>query len=262
MADIAEARNFSVSLKAWTLAGYRDKFDWFLKAVGEDFSQHIKTSENDPEPIGILDLIQVMCAVNPTLFSPSTAPVEAYKNAGKCLEYFVEPNDKYGFRKLEPICRDIIQLFDYIRYHWKDAYNAEDEAGKRGRLGALNVMQQRKRNRAAMATYYFLDGKNGPVKGENLPIEKGFAIPVISSLRALLEEKRGKYAWYTSPFKFFDEHGSRLVKVIMTANDAAGTDPHTIGRDPQIYTALYSEVRRWYLEGRLAKLENKPGPEE
>jgi hypothetical protein len=257
LADIAEARNFSVSLKAWTLAGYRDKFEWFLQEVGQENRQHIKISENDPQPVGILDLIQVMCAVNPVLFKEGMPAVEAYKNAGKCLEYFIAPDDRFGFKKLAPVCRDIISLYDYVRYHWKKAYNAEDPTGKRGRLGGLAVMQKRKRNRAAMATYYFLDPKKGPVKGEDFPVEKGFAIPLIASMRALLEEKKGKYDWYTSPFKFFDEHGDRLVKVVMTANDAAGDNPNTVGRDPQVYAALYSEVRRWYLEGKVARLEHK-----
>ncbi len=257
LADIAEARNYSVSLKPWTLAGYREKFEWFLKAVGPDYRQYIKISENDPEPIGILDLIQVMCAVNPNLFKDGASALEAYKNAGKCLEYFIDPNDKYGFRKLEPVCHDVVKLYDHVRYNWKRAYNTEDATGKRGRLGALNVMQQRKRNRAAMATYYFLDAKNGPVKGEDLPVEKGFSIPLIASMRALLEEKRNKFDWYTSPFKFFDEHGDRLVKIIMSANEQAGDNPHNVGRDAGVYTALYSEVRRWYLEGKVARLESR-----
>jgi len=252
--DIAEARNFSVSLKAWTLAGYRDKFEPFLNALGEDFRQFIKISENDLQPIGILDLIQVMCAMNPTLFPPSVAPLEAYKNAGKCLDYFVEKDDKYGFRKLDPICRDIVKLYDYIRANWQDVYNAEDESGKRGRLGAHSIAHKRQRNRTAMATYYFLGAEGVPVKGD-IPIEKGFAIPLISSFRALLEERSGKYHWYANPFKFFDKHGTKLVRVIMTANDNAGDNTNAVGRDPQVYTALYSEVRRWYLEGKFAKLE-------
>jgi hypothetical protein len=37
----------------------------------------------------------------------------------------------------------------------------------------------------------------------------------------------------------------------MQASDRAGGDPHQVGRDPQVYTALCSEVRRWYLEGRF-----------
>jgi AIPR protein len=257
LADIAEARNFSVSLKAWTLAGYRDKFEWFLTALGSDYSQYVKISENDEQPVGILDLIQVMCAVNPTLYPASVAPVEAYKNAGKCLQYFIEPNDRHGFRKLEKISPDIVRLYDYVRFHWRDAYNTEDETGRRGRLGARAVMRQRKRNRAAMATYYFLKPGEAPTTGENLPVEKGFAIPVISSFRALLEEKQGGYRWYSSPFAFFDKYGPKLVKLVMTSSDSAGNDPHVVGRDPQIYTALYSEVRRWYLEGKVAKLESQ-----
>jgi hypothetical protein len=253
LADIAEARNYSVQLKAWTLAAYREKFEWFLEAIGPEFRRHVRTSENDAEPIGILDLIQVLNAINPIPFPPAVAPVEAYKNAGKCLENFVEKDDRYGFKKLAPIAKDILRLYDHIRFHWKEAYNAQDESGRRGRLGARPEAHLRKRNRSALTTYYFLDPKNVPIKGD-VPVEKGFAIPVISSFRALLEEKGNRFRWYADPFKFFDEHGSKLVKLAMAYSDAANNDPHIVGRDAQVYTALYSEVRRWYLEGRLANL--------
>jgi hypothetical protein len=254
LADIAEARNFSAQLKSWTLASYRHEFEWFLDALGKDYRQHVKVSENDPQPVGVLDLIQIMCAVNPTLYGPTSTSVnEAYKNAGKCLQNFVEDQDGTGqdhdFRAMEPICRDVVRLYDYIRLKWKDAYNAEDESGKRGRIGARVEMQKRRRNRSALATYYFLDKE--PVQGD-IPVEKGFAIPLISSLRALIEkDKKGKFRWYTDPFKYFDEHGSHLVRLVMQASDRAGGDPHQVGRDPQVYTALCSEVRRWYLEGRF-----------
>jgi hypothetical protein len=250
LADIAEARNFSAQLKAWTLASYRKDFQWFLDALGDEYGAYIKVSENDPQPVGILDLIQVMCAINPALYGPTSTTVnETYKNAGKCLLNFTEDGDKYKFKDLRPIAKDVLRLYDYIRFKWKDAYNAEDEAGKRGRIGARSEMQKRKRNRTAMATYYFLEDK--PVEGD-VPVEKGFAIPMISSFRALIEKKKkGGFGWQTDPFKYFDEHGAHLVRLIMTASDAAGGDPHQVGRDAQVYTSLYSEVRRWYLEGRF-----------
>jgi hypothetical protein len=250
LADIAEARNFSAQLKTWTLAAYRDDFAWFLEALGDDYCKWIKTSENDPEPVGVLDLIQVMCAVNPALYGPTSTSVnETYKNAGKCLQYFVQKGDPYHFKALKPLCRDIVRLYDYIRLKWKLAYNAEDETGRRGRIGARVEMQKRQRNRSALATYHFLGDK--PVQGE-LPIEKGFAIPMISSFRALIEkDRKGKLNWYTDPFAYFDEHGSHLVRLIMTASDQSGGDPHQVGRDAQVYSSLYSEVRRWYLEGRF-----------
>ncbi len=250
LADIAEARNFSAQLKTWTLAGYRDRFAWFLEAVGKEFCKDIKVSENDPQPVGILDLIQVMCAMNPNLYNATSgAPNEAYKNAGKCLLNFVDEKDKYRFKSMRGICHDIVRLNDYIRINWKSMYNSEDGNGRHGRIGARSEMSKRRRNRTALATYYFLD--DSPIQGD-VPIEKGFSIPMISSFRALLEkDKTGKFKWYTDPFKYFDEHGPHLIRLVMTASDQAGGDPHQVGRDPQIYTSLYSEVRRWYLEGRF-----------
>jgi len=264
LADIAEARNFSVSLKPWTLAGYRDQFDWFLDALGEDYTEHIKISENDPQPIGVLDLIQVMCAVNPVLFSNGEPALEAYKNAGKCLDAFIAPDDKWCFKRLKGISRDIVKLYDHIRYTWKKAYNAKDEAGKRGALGARTEMHKRQRNRTAMATYYFLDPENGPVVGsrvegnEDFPVEKGFAIPAISSLRPLLIlGEDNQYYWYTDPFKFWDEHGTRLVRMIMTASENVGYNPHTVGRNGALYSSLYTQVRGLLLEHLFAEQGKK-----
>src|SRR5207249_897349 len=95
LADIAEARNFSVALKSWTLANYRDKFEWLLQSLGPEYVKHIKVRENDEQPVGILDVIQIMSAVNPILFSDEKPAIESYKNVGKCLEWFVDEDDKY-----------------------------------------------------------------------------------------------------------------------------------------------------------------------
>ena len=76
-----------------------------------------------------------MCAINPALYGPTSTSVnEAYKNAGKCLQYFVQAEDTYHFHDMRPLCRDIVRLYDYIRFNWKDAYNAEDEPAGAGGL--------------------------------------------------------------------------------------------------------------------------------
>lgn len=260
LADIAEARNFSIQLKAWSLANYKHEFEWFLDALGEDYRRYIKVSENDEEPVGVLDLIQVMCAMNPILFPQSSPPLEAYKNAGKCLEYFTDKDekgnvrDKHQFRKMASVARDIIRLHDFIRFNWKKAYNVKDESGRKGRLGKRTETQTRKRNRTALATYYFLDPEKGPVMGD-LPIEKGLSIPLVSSLRALLEEKSGKFRWATDPFKFFDRHGASLVRIVMDASEGKGGNPHHVGRDAQVYNFLYMAANNSYVTEKLAKLQ-------
>jgi len=260
LADIAEARNFSIQLKAWSLANYKHEFEWFLDALGEDYKRYIKVSENDDEPVGILDLIQVMSAVNPVLFPQSSPPLEAYKNVGKCLDYFTDKDDKgkvrdkHQFRKMAPVARDIIRLHDFVRYNWKKAYNVEDETGRKGRLGKRAETQTRKRNRTAVATYYFLDPKKGPVVGD-LPIEKGLSIPLISSFRALLEEENGMFRWATDPFKFFERHGASLVRIVMDASEGKGGNPHHVGRDAQVYNFLYMAANNSYVMEKLAKLQ-------
>jgi len=255
LADIAEARNFSVALKTWTLANYRDKFDWLLEALGRDFSQKtIRVSENDPEPVGILDVIQVICAINPCLFAEEKPAIDAYKNAGKMLQFFILEDDRYKFRKLAPVCRDIMRLYDHIRLNFKVQYNAPDESGKRGKFGRTKESQNAKdrRNSRSKATYYFLDPLSGPIKGDE-PIDKGFSIPLISGFRVLLEEREKEFVWLTDPIQFFDKFGSKLVRGLMSASDANDGNPHNVGRDPQVYQQLTSEVRRWYLESQFKK---------
>jgi AIPR protein len=252
LADIAEARNFSVALKSWTLANYRDKFDWLLKSLGPEYVKHIKVRENDEQPVGILDVIQIMSAVNPILFGDEKPAIESYKNVGKCLEWFVDEEDKYGFRKFEPIAKDVLRLYDYVRFKFKDKYNAPDESGKPGRFGSRKETKDRKRGSRRISTYYFLEPEGPPVQGD-VPIEKGFALPLISGFRVLIREKKGKFEWLADPFQFFDTWGTKLARAITNASDLAGGDPHLVGRDPQAYRQLTSEVRRWYLEGEVAK---------
>jgi hypothetical protein len=252
LADIAEARNFSVALKAWTLANYRDKFNWLLEALGKDFAKNIRVSENEPQPVGILDVIQVISAVNPCLFAQEKPAQDAYKNAGKMLQAFVVDDDRHGFKKLAPICKDIMRLHDHVRLHFKSKYNAADETGKFGKFGKTKEAQEarERRNFRAKATYYFL--KAEPVIGDD-PIDKGLSIPLISGFRVLLVEKNGKFEWLTDPFTFFDKNGTTLIRSLMNVSDSNDGDPHSVGRDPLAYQRLTSEVRRWYLESQFEK---------
>jgi AIPR protein len=253
LSDISEARNFSISLKAWTLANYRDKFDWLLETLGMDFSARvIKVSEGDEQPVGILDIIQILSAANPILFEKEKPANEAYNKVGKMLESFIAEDDKFGFQKMAPVCRDILRLHDYVRLHFKSAYNAPDKSGRRGAFGARKDAKEAKDKPRAKskATYYFLDPIGKPVIGDAV-IDKGLSIPLISSFRVLLEQKKnGHFRWVTDPFKFFDKYGTELVRTLMDASDNYGGNLQNVGRDAQVYRQLTSEARRWYLEDR------------
>ena len=246
LAEIAEARNYSVALKNWSLEGYMGKFEWLLKDLG-DYKQYVRIKENEEQPVPIMDLIQVFCAINPNLFSESGGAVEAYVNAGKCLGYFVAEGDPHEFQKLGSVCRDIVRLHDYVRLHWKDRYNAEDDAGRRGKLGKRVEMDKRKRNRRALTTYYFLGQL--PVEKDDFPVEKGFAIPIMSAFRGLLTKNTdGNYKWLSDPFDFYDKYGTEMVREVMEASNRADNDAHRVGRDKNIYRMLHYIARNKFLE--------------
>lgn len=255
LADIAEARNFSVPLKSTTLANYRHKFDWLIGAIGRDeATKNIRLSENDPEPIAILDVVQVLGAANPTLFPDEQPAHEAYKSAGKILGYMIDDSDPYDFKAMSNVAHDILRLYDHVRYHFQEKHNAPDSSGKRGKFGRTKEAKesQPKRGAKAKATYYWLNSAK-PVVGD-LVIDKGLALPLISGFRALLRKREdGKFGWLINPIDFFDKYGDRLVRAVMNASDESGLPVWAVGRDPQVYRQLTSEVRRWYLEGQFEK---------
>lgn len=252
LADIAEARNFSVALKPATLASYRKKFDWLLEALGrERASKILRLSENDEQPVPILDVIQVLGAINPVLFADERPARDAYTSAGKILGHFVDEKDPYEFKKMRGIALDVLRLYDKIRLDFNRKYNEADEAGKRGRFGARIEASRMKEKRGSKlkARYFWLS--DGEFKQGDIPIDKGFAIPLISGFRVLLHEVDGQFCWLTDPFQLFEKYGDKLVKAIMNASENGNGEPWSVARDPQVYRQLTSEVRRWYLESQF-----------
>jgi len=247
--DIAEARNYSIQVKKYSLENKRGSFDWIIKAL-EDKKSLVKFSENDDEPVHVTDIIQLLTCLNLKKFDDNNHPVEAYKNSGKCLEWFLDPEDKFGFQKMAPIVLKTCELYDYIRYRWVEIYNQPDDHDKRGKFGRTTEANLRKRNRKSAATYHFID-KNG-----KYPIEKGLAFPLLAGFRALvksIDNNNDNYSWQIDPIDFFDNHGKRLISTIAKISDNRDNDPHLVGRDESSYSAIYNEVRRWWLEDEILK---------
>lgn len=246
LVDIAQARNFSLKVHQFSLENKRGSFKWLVEALG-DKRTVVKFSENDPQPVLVLDILQWLTCVNPDRWESDQHPVEAYKNAGKCLEWSLDAQDKWHYRNFSPIVLEVCRLYDYIRYRWAELYNRPDESGRRGRFGRTTEATVRKRGLQRVTTYHFLDQRG------KYPIEKGLAFPVLSGMRALVEHgSDGNFTFRADPFAFFDRHGKKLISSVLTASDTRNNDPHNVGRDASVYAAVYSEVRRWWLEDELA----------
>ncbi len=81
----------------------------------------------------------------------------------------------------------------------------------------------------------------------------------MSAFRVLLEEgESGFYRWRSNPFDFFEQHGTDLIREVMDASSNSGGDAHLVGRDRNIYRALYRIAENEKLKGDIRELSGKP----
>lgn len=244
LTDIAEARNYSIQVKKFSLENKKGSFNWLMDSLG-DFSQKVRLSENDEQPIHVTEIIQWLSCVNPIKFQ-NQQPIEAYKNAGKCLDWFLDEKDTFGYKKLKKIVPDICKLYDHIRFKWQDLYNQADDDEKKGKFGKTSEANFRKRGRQQASQYHFINAKG------KYPIEKGFAFPVLAGFRALLElDTDGDFIWSSDPYAFFDSHGKKFINIVTNISESNSNNPHMVGRNESSYSAVFSEMRRWYLEDKF-----------
>lgn len=246
---LAGARNFSEIVKPLSLATYGKKLDWLKDAV-HPYTDKVSWFQNDDGKIDAIELIQILAAMNPCQFDRYKQPVDAYKNAGKCLDYATDPGDQHRYKWLAPVALDIWKLYDTVRHKWWDYYRLPDPVtGKPGRPRATLELSQRKRGKAKLMQYVTLGKAGDPEK--DCHVEKGLVIPLLSGFRALLKEdaENQTYTWETSPFDFFQRHGQVLVRKIMEASDQRSKNPNTVGRDPTVYDSIYEAVELRLLRG-------------
>jgi hypothetical protein len=252
LGDIARARNTSMAVKWFSLKNKAGAFDWLKQAVAP-YDQKVRWSENDPEEFPVLELIQILAACNAIQFGPTDHPIEAYKNAGKCLDYLLDPDDKHGYKKMAGVAKDIWRLYDKIRADWWERYKLpHPSTGRRGRPGRLDEVRDRKRGKASLMRYVTLNTNGDPTTGDK-HVEKGLAFPALAGFRALLHVgEDGNLTWKTDPFTFLEKFGVILVRTVMDASDSRDNNPHIVGRDPTVYDLVYRTI-----ESELTKVENE-----
>jgi len=244
LGQIASARNYSENVKEISLANYQQKLDW-LKTAIHPYEDQVRWSENDPDKkMDALELIQIITAMNPIQFTNDNHPLEAYKNAGKCLDYITDEADKWQYNKLRNVALGIWKLYDTIRYRWWDLYRLPDPiAGKYGRPGRLAEVQARKRGASKLMQYVTL-GVNGNPEDGDKHVEKGLAIPLLAGFRVLLEpDSEGMFYWVEDPFDFFERHGQTLIRKIMEASDQRDQNTQVVGRDKMVYQMIYESIQ-------------------
>lgn len=241
--QIASARNFSKQVKELSLANYSKKLEWLKEAMGP-VAGKVRWRENDDESFDVMEYIQALAAFDIKRYGDQNHPLESYKNSGKCLDAASDG----GLTYLAPIVRDVVKLYDTMRFEWWRKYKAPDETGKGGRPGRLKEVQERKRGVSRLLLFPSLP--DADADSALYHVEKGLVIPLLAAFRTLLvfDESTEHFTWKVDPFTFWEQNGTALVRKVMEASDQRGSNPLVVGRDKTVYEALYESVQLIYLK--------------
>ncbi len=247
--DVVEARNTSTQVRPQSLMNLAGEFEALKKALEgtayEDLISYTEYQVDDDQnqlPIDVREVIALLTMFDRDHFTASNHPIMAYNSKAHCLDHF-KANQK-SYKKIYPLAKEILPLYDHIRDRLPDLYNtARSETGNvsGGKFGKLTGVAYYKGKKSQSLHYIGKDSKYG--------IPDGFTYPILGAFRALLEEKGNRYVWGKAidPLALFDnELGKRLADTI--GNFALETqNPSKIGKTPLVWQSCYQSVQLAYL---------------
>jgi len=247
--EIVDARNTSNQVKdqsLMNLAGEFDKLKVALKGAPYldqiAFKEYEFDDEGNPKPIDVREIIALLTVFDHEHFNDSIHPINAYRSKAACLTHFKENRNSY--RKIYPLAKEILALYDHIREQLPELYNTvrgqtgNVSGGKFGKLTGVAVYDGKRSQRL-----HFIN------KNSKYGVPDGFTYPVLGAFRALLEEKDGQYVWGKGldPMKLLK--GNLGLKLADTIGNFAleAQNPSKTGKSPLVWQACYQSAQVTYL---------------
>ena len=251
--DIVDARNTSNQVKNQSLMELAKHFDGIKSAiVGETYANKIAYKEYEimegtdgktAKPIDVREIVALLTLFDKEDYGDNNHPILAYSQKATCLNRFKENLETY--KKIYPLLKDILRLWDVIHRDMRKWYDASKEKqGQTGRFGKITgVTPDRK------TALYFIDEEAKDL------IPSSFKYPILAALRAFVEEKDGHYVWGLDPeFSLQNGLGEQLTEVVM-ANALELRNPNKLGKTNSVWDQCYSKAQVWYLKKQAAKFK-------
>lgn len=237
---IAEGLNTAVQVQQMSLANLGKKFQWIEETLkDEPYATKIAYKENEDGEFTIREIVSLLTLFNIDRYpDESNHPKVAYISKEKSLEEYLD--NEASYKKLRPIVKDILSLYDYIQLHARKLYNEE----YKGKGGALAFYQTRKRGK------YILTFSEEQTESK---LFDGALYPILGAFRFLVEEdpKEHVYRWkigsLAGVIKFFNKIGGSLIYVTKNTSDNRGKNPNAIGKDDGHWDNLYKTVAYAYV---------------
>jgi len=246
--QLVDARNTSNQVRDQSLMNLSGEFDRLKAALKgrryEDliaYKEHEWMDDGTTKPIDVRDVVAILTVFDRDHFNAQTHPINAYRSKAACLQHFKDHSDSY--RKIYPIARDLVELYDHIQLQLPELYNrARAKAGLTGgKFGNLTGVSTYNGKRKASLLFIGEESKYG--------VPAGFVYPMLGAFRALLEEKAGRYEWGKGlkPLDLLQgELGETLADTI--ANFALDNrNPSKTGKSPIVWQSCYQAGQVAYL---------------
>ena len=237
---IAEGLNTAVQVQQMSLQNLAGRFNWIKDTLkGMPYERDISYKENEDGEFSVRDIVSFMTLFNIDEYTDGKHPKIAYTSKAACLELF--KNKEESFRKLAPVLKDILELYDYIHLNGRSLYNRIIK-GKGGKL-AFYEKKKRKPTRLCFT--------GAEVEQKLLD---GALYPIMGAFRFLLEQKKGQsvFSWKVGSFEkvktIFDEIGADLINLTKNTSDSRAKNPNAIGKDDNHWDNLYKTVALEYLQ--------------
>jgi len=242
---IAQGLNTAVQVQEMSLANLAHKFDWIKKLLkDEPYYDQIAFRENEEGSFDIREIIGIMTMFNIEQFSGQTDnPKIAYTSKAKCLELYKSHEDSY--KKMEPLFKEILHLYDLIQLEARDLYNE----GKGGRGGSLAFYKKKERGGGHQLIFL---GKQTKYK-----LYDGALYPILGAFRFLVEKKKGQdvYSWKVDTFEevkeIFRKIAAEMIYITKNTSDNKGKNPNAIGKDDNHWDGLYKTLALNFLTSQL-----------
>lgn len=234
---LAGARNTSNQVKEFALENLGGGFEWLKKVIeGSQLAGRIRYRENDPEDVDIRTVLALLTMFHHKWTEDGKDPLVAYTSKGGILKYYRDPDWLPGYLDLSPVVVDILRLYDFVHEEFAAQYQvynlkANDSGSKFGKRREVLYKGGApfKLPMTGSDTKYF--------------VSDGWLYPVLASFRMLLRRAPNKpIEWVTDPFKYFEEHGSELVGIVVEQSQALGYNPNAVGKSRPLWSNLRKTV--------------------
>ncbi len=239
IADLAEARNTSVTVDKKSMAELREKFDPIKEGLEGmpffnriSFKQNQKTRDADTNKalkmIDARDIVSVICMFNIDKYDKNEHPVKAYSGKQAMLDEYLKDPEYY--RKFVNIVPDIFDLYEAIETEFAVAYN------ENGRMYGRKPYSGYKEGK-------FIGKSKFGQNDISYKIPDGILYPTLASFRILLEydNSSGKYKWRDgkNPINIWEKNKVSLTKGIMELAHELGDKPTVFGKALSLWKHAY-----------------------